>query len=200
MLGVLAIIGILSVGAISGYSKAMTKYKLNKQTEQINSLINNSYQLWNSDKSINMSTNLTPILIKLNIVPSEMIKEGKTNVIIDALKNDLYIAWEATSSPSPYNGFFQLTILGRGENYKIDDETCLNILNLSKEISPILWQTHFVYSAEDEDSTNYGVRTFGDSYCTKSTSCLKDLTISKIRELCNTCYEQKKCYMRILWL
>ena len=31
MLGVLAIIGILSVGAIAGYSKAMMKYKLNKQ-------------------------------------------------------------------------------------------------------------------------------------------------------------------------
>ena len=39
MLGVLAIIGVLSVGAIAGYSKAMTKYKLNKQTEQINTLI-----------------------------------------------------------------------------------------------------------------------------------------------------------------
>ena len=31
MLGVLAIIGVLSVEAIAGYSKAMTKYKLNKQ-------------------------------------------------------------------------------------------------------------------------------------------------------------------------
>ena len=39
MLGVLAIIGVLSVGAISGYSKAMMKYKLNKQLEQMNQLI-----------------------------------------------------------------------------------------------------------------------------------------------------------------
>ena len=31
MLGVLAIIGVLSVVAIAGYSKAMMKYKLNKQ-------------------------------------------------------------------------------------------------------------------------------------------------------------------------
>ena len=31
MLGVLANIGVLSVGAIAGYSKAMMKYKLNKQ-------------------------------------------------------------------------------------------------------------------------------------------------------------------------
>ena len=38
MLGVLAIIGVLSVGAIAGYSKAMMKYKLNKQAEQLNQL------------------------------------------------------------------------------------------------------------------------------------------------------------------
>ena len=30
MLGVLAIIGVLSVGGISGYSRAMAKYKLTK--------------------------------------------------------------------------------------------------------------------------------------------------------------------------
>ena len=30
MLGVLAIIGVLSVGGIAGYSKAMTKYRINK--------------------------------------------------------------------------------------------------------------------------------------------------------------------------
>ena len=43
MLGVLAIIGVLSVGAIAGYSKAMMKYKLNKQAEQISWLLNAMY-------------------------------------------------------------------------------------------------------------------------------------------------------------
>ena len=30
MLGVLAIIGVLSIGAVAGYSKAILKYKMNK--------------------------------------------------------------------------------------------------------------------------------------------------------------------------
>ena len=34
MLGVLAIIGVLSVGGIAGYSKAMMKYRINKTIEQ----------------------------------------------------------------------------------------------------------------------------------------------------------------------
>lgn len=44
MLGVLAIIGVLSVGAISGYSRAMMKYKLNKFSEGLNSLLNYAFQ------------------------------------------------------------------------------------------------------------------------------------------------------------
>ena len=39
MLGVLAIIGVLSVGGIAGYSKAMQKHKINKALEQISLII-----------------------------------------------------------------------------------------------------------------------------------------------------------------
>ncbi len=39
MLGVLAIIAVLSVGGIAGYSKAMTKYKVNKTIEEYNFMI-----------------------------------------------------------------------------------------------------------------------------------------------------------------
>jgi len=41
MLGVLAIIGVLSVGGIAGYSKAMTKYRVDKTIEQITLIAGN---------------------------------------------------------------------------------------------------------------------------------------------------------------
>jgi len=41
MLGVLAIIGVLSVGGIAGYSKAMMKYRINKAIEQITLIAGN---------------------------------------------------------------------------------------------------------------------------------------------------------------
>lgn len=41
MLGVLAIIGVLSVGGISGYSKAMAKFKLTKVQDQLSMVIMN---------------------------------------------------------------------------------------------------------------------------------------------------------------
>ena len=41
MLGVLAIIGVLSAGGLAGYSKAMFKHKLNSTMEQITMLVTN---------------------------------------------------------------------------------------------------------------------------------------------------------------
>ena len=79
MLGVLAIIGVLSVGAISGYGKAMFKYKLNKQTEQLNQVIGamvryKSSLMLNPDSADAPISDyqLVPLLKKLGEIPKEM--------------------------------------------------------------------------------------------------------------------------------
>ena len=41
MLGVLAIIGVLSVGGIAGYSKAMAKFKTSKALDQVSTTVAN---------------------------------------------------------------------------------------------------------------------------------------------------------------
>ena len=41
MLGVLAIVGVLSVAGIAGYSKAMAKYKVNKLIDQVSNIVAN---------------------------------------------------------------------------------------------------------------------------------------------------------------
>ena len=46
MLGVLAIIGVLSVGGIAGYSKAMMKFKTNKTIDQIAMTVTNIRTLY----------------------------------------------------------------------------------------------------------------------------------------------------------
>ena len=51
MLGVLAIIGVLSVGGIAGYSKAMAKYKQNKLGDQVSMLITNIRTLYGNNPS-----------------------------------------------------------------------------------------------------------------------------------------------------
>ena len=51
MLGVLAIIGVLSVGGITGYSKAMMKYRINKTIEQITLIAGNVRAFWGPQKN-----------------------------------------------------------------------------------------------------------------------------------------------------
>ncbi|MBO4644674.1 MAG: hypothetical protein J5716_08735, partial [Alphaproteobacteria bacterium] len=51
MLGVLAIIGVLSVGGIAGYSQAMSKFKVSKTTDQIQTMVTNIRTLFSSQKN-----------------------------------------------------------------------------------------------------------------------------------------------------
>ena len=48
MLGVLAIIGVLSIGGIAGYTKAMEKFKINKTIEQMSMILANTRILYSS--------------------------------------------------------------------------------------------------------------------------------------------------------
>ena len=51
MLGVLAIIGVLSVGGIAGYSKAMMKFRINKTIDQIAMTVTNIRTLYAQQSS-----------------------------------------------------------------------------------------------------------------------------------------------------
>ena len=53
MLGVLAIIGVLSVGGIAGYSKAMEKFKINKTIQHITEIAANVQTLYMPQKDFN---------------------------------------------------------------------------------------------------------------------------------------------------
>ncbi len=70
MLGVLAIVGVLSVGGIAGYSKAMNKFKTNKVIDQINMIATNVRTLYSSQPSYKGLEN--KIAIKTGLIPGEM--------------------------------------------------------------------------------------------------------------------------------
>jgi len=73
MLGVLAIIGVLSVGGIAGYSKAMTKYRINKTIEQITLIAGNVRTFFAPQRSYDdLGDNYMTIMRKARLVPDEM--------------------------------------------------------------------------------------------------------------------------------
>ena len=74
MLGVLAIIGVLSVGGISGYSKAMAKFKLTKAQDQISMLLMNIRTAFSGSANYDGLENSSAIA--LNIIPGDMLPSG----------------------------------------------------------------------------------------------------------------------------
>ncbi len=71
MLGVLAIIGVLSVGGIAGYSKAMNKFKTNKVADQVSMLVANIKTMYAQQNTYDGLNNENAI--SLGVVPDELV-------------------------------------------------------------------------------------------------------------------------------
>lgn len=71
MLGVLAIIGVLSVGGIAGYSKAMAKFKTSKALDQVSTTVANVRTLYSGQP--NYSGLTTAIAIQMGAIGAEML-------------------------------------------------------------------------------------------------------------------------------
>ena len=70
MLGVLAIIGVLSVGGIAGYSKAMNKFKTNKVADNVSMIVTNIRTLYAQQSTYDGLTNKTAV--QMGVVPNEL--------------------------------------------------------------------------------------------------------------------------------
>lgn len=82
MLGVLAIIGVLSVGGISGYTNAMMKYKINKLIEQNEAIAVNLMEISKNERNYGFLGSEADDIgssraILIGAIPDEMIKGNK---------------------------------------------------------------------------------------------------------------------------
>lgn len=89
MLGVLAIVGVLSVGGIAGYSKAMQKFKINKTAEQISHIVTSIRTLYAQQTSYEGLTENTAI--EMGIIPTEMGTNAISGKILTSFKGQVYI-------------------------------------------------------------------------------------------------------------
>ena len=180
MLGVLAIIGVLSVGAIAGYSKAMTKYKLNKQTEQLSQLLSGMIEYKNILYETNSSEQVTymlPYYKKLNIIPQEMIKDN-TDYIYDSFNNQILIYRDNTSKQT----FIRF--------YNSDIDSCINRFNLAKGFAYELQAIGF--NGTDSNDENQQQWLYGKT-CSNQDYCIYSADISTIWNLCNQCLKGNIC-------
>ncbi len=194
MLGVLAIIGVLSVGAISGYSKAMFKYKLNKHSEQMNTLINAIARNAKSFNNMQRGTILTPYLIKMGEIPTEMVKSNDNNFVYDIFGQGWYIAMD-------YNLIYLAPYSEDGSSFLFSNSpdslaTCQNILTIAKENHDNIYEILTV-------AGGYEFMLLGDKLCSgeymNSSHCLKRLSIDTIYANCVEFAKRGNAQLLIAW-
>ena len=134
MLGVLAIIGVLSVGAIAGYSKAMMKYKLNKQAESFNELINNAIKIKPELDRAKSGTFWTDFFAKANLIPDGMRynQSQDPDFMYDVFNNATRIYYAPKSSWVDYVSVTTLPRSGKKLTDR-DREICRNLVTVAKE-------------------------------------------------------------------
>ena len=200
MLGVLAIIGVLSVGAIAGYSKAMMKYKLNQHAQAVNMLINNVLQIRGQLQfASNDYTHYDTILYKMNMLPDGINYISDTSLQdtwfksrIDVLYNNVKYTHNGSEVQ---NNFGSISFIFPKASFGAD--ICRNIVIAAKENAADLYQ-FVTQKCNGDSSCDYYGRAYGDSYCQKNGICIRNLTLNDISELCNICDDQN-CNLIVLW-
>ena len=193
MLGVLAIIGVLSVGAIAGYSKAMMKYKLNKQAEQISWLMNIMTQYLHEWK-FNEGVYLVPYYIKMNAVDPNMLHHGDIIYLYDPFNNQIFLS--NNNSPVYDETVMRIWINNKSSRF----ETCQNIVNIAQQFSNNLSYLNVSRVNSDDGNYNYTHAWWGDKYCSKEqNNCLRLKTMNDVYEMCKTCNGSARCGINIVW-
>ena len=202
MLGVLAIIGVLSVGAIAGYSKAMFKYKLNKHAESFNMLLNEAIKLYpdlrrHYGEAERDTTGLNGFFYKTGSLPDGVIYNNTNSEITDVFKNKYYLRYatgkRADGSFYPY--YYIETWFNRTGNKMTDRdrEICRNFALVAKENASDI-HTFEVRSISSEamdytDSTLYG------DISGNTTNLLRNASVVQIDKMCDSCDSSIGCAM-----
>ena len=118
MLGVLAIIGVLSAGGLAGYSKAMFKHKMNSTLDQITMLVTNIRTMYGTQDNYEDLT--AAQAIQLGIIPAAM-KNG--SALVSPFKGPVTIATSKASNATgaPDNTAFVVKYSG------LPSEACINL-------------------------------------------------------------------------
>ena len=192
MLGVLAIIGVLSVGGIAGYSKAMQKYRINKTIEQITLIAGNVRTFFSTQQDYSQVECYTStpsyggtgcsIIRKAKIIPDEMltfVSDGSITAITNAFGGRFEL-WPSNKSSTTDTKAFRFTIYG------LPPEACMEIASMdwsSNSGSSVIELVINSGSSPASTASQY----IGNCTSTDNDFCAKDMPadIALVASACN---------------
>ena len=195
MLGVLAIIGVLSVGGIAGYSKAMEKFKINRTINEYSMLMAGLLE-YKSNFIKNTPPQSEPGIVDFvqaaHLVPETWLKKNDSSMN-DSLGNHVGIYFSNYRNENGYDvGDRFVFNLYFGKSKTSDNSFYYNLcLTFFKDIGVAMSYNMLAMGMIPvAQNTNYA----GDSQCHgglgyngEARKCLRDLTLSEISDICKTC-------------
>ncbi len=187
MLGVLAISVILSVGGIKGFNNAMTGHKLNKLSEEHSVFLQNIHQ--DTIKLCKTNTtgsyqSISKYLNALDIIPAKWKYNKYTGEIYDSIGFKI-AAYTANSTTIAINYSIP-------KDVKEKEQICRKIWT-----STLVPLAGIFYQIRMLSGGVVTIRTYGENYCNeKNQDCISKLTISNIKDICQSCGNQW-CYIDI---
>ena len=187
MLGVLAIAGVLSVGGIAGYSKAMMKWKIDKAIEEYNFLIQGLIEHKDSIAKSYSSGDvalLSDFIVSTNLVPQTWHYTGY--FINDSVGNYLKPYLNVASKTIVIDVYFPRTDNPKANEYSY--RLCEAMFkDFAYPLASVL-NVIFVYN-----NTYNGTHYWGNSRCqtddAEYNTCLQDITLPEINQECRKCIE-----------
>ena len=199
MLGVLAIIGVLSVGGIAGYSKAMEKFKLNKTINEYSYLIYGILEHLDDLRSVPVGMgkfNFTDFARAINIVPPSWTVENNMAMwdnsgnIVQAYSGGTYSGGNALLLDFYLGGWQETADSKISANFS--PKLCVEMFN------NIMTPLHSaVYSINTFNSTKGDITFYGDAYCSNGRMCLSNATLAQIKSAGEHCDASGICCITI---
>ena len=195
MLGVLAIIGVLSVGAIAGYGKAMFKYKLNKHSESFSMLLNEAIKLLpdlerHYGTIITSENNLSYFFLQANLLPDGM--SYKNAGIYDIFNNLVKITYAKRGTVGKNGAEYYIEIIMHPSGNNItahDKEVCRNIILAAKEN----YENITTVEMRSPQEGYYTEKHFQGALNRTQTNPLNKATIAQIDDVCGSCNSETYC-------
>lgn len=187
MLGVLAIVGILSVGGLTGFSKAMSKYKTTKEVEKYNLFVQNMM----TNKSLILKSGdtlgtaswvfYTKDVEMLGILPQGWVVKGSN--IYDTMGHHFNL-YSTQKRDSLVMGLY----INNKKEEKTDTLFCMqmwqNFILPNQE-----WISNVWVNGSGGKSGNY----YGRNYCTPKKKCLSNVNLGEMHKFCTSCAEETVC-------
>ncbi|MGN0912780.1 MAG: Tfp pilus assembly protein FimT/FimU [Alphaproteobacteria bacterium] len=190
MLGVLAIIAVLTVGGIAGYSKAMEKFKLNKIIGEYSMFLYNMMEHLDdlhrlAHETTQSSQVITEELYAMNIVPDIWSQES-IQYFKDSMGNSVSVSvapYMDTLLPDRLSVSIYLGGLTNTNSAGFTANLCTSFF--TDILIPL--QSTLIDAKLFRHKNGFSQEWAGSAYCTASRKCLSNMTLSDIHELCSSC-------------